>query len=80
VGDLFKVTDAEFVNSRSGREQPELMLNDLLLRLRHSGDCFCYYAIIRDGRRLAEEWAGYDVPEFIRNVVDDVGRTYRGPW
>ncbi len=77
VGDLYKLSgeDGVYAKSREGSgNYPKLVAGDVLMRLAHSGDCFGYYAVFRDGIRLAAKWVGYDgVGTFIGNVFGKSG-------
>jgi len=69
VGDSYKVVDEDYANQRSGCDQPKLVKGDVLVSLRHSGDCFSDYAILRNEEQIGE-WCGYDgAGEFLHNVA-----------
>lgn len=74
VGDIYRVKDSKHANGRAGSgPRPILQEGDILIRKRHTGDCFCTYGLKRDNR-WAEEWFGYDLPDswLTGNLVDDV--------
>ena len=79
VGDRYRLTEeaVEHSKMRCGNgDYIELQAGDVLMRTRHSGDCFCDYAVFRDGQRLEGRWSGYDgVGDFVDNAVDTLGAT-----
>ena len=73
IGDAF-VLDAdavEYSKSRCGSgPQISLQVGDVIVKQAFSGDCFCYYAVYRDGTRLNERWCGYEgVGRYVGNIA-----------
>jgi hypothetical protein len=68
----------EWVRTRSGSSvklKPEV--NDIIVRTSHSGDCFSYFAVFREGKRIGD-WCGYEPDaEYLGNVVDSM-KTFPG--
>ena len=84
VGDIFLVEDPEMVMSRQGNcKNTQVQRGDRMMRVRHSGDCFSDYVVLRKGRVIGE-WRGYDFADFAtaRNVVDEIvaGRLPLDEW
>jgi hypothetical protein len=90
VGDAYLVSEEMAARSKSSagydvRCLKELRARDVIVRIRHSADCFCEYRVFREGVPLFRHWIGYDNvftegrdKSYIGNVVESMVRLPTG--
>lgn len=79
VGDAYLIVEMTKYHRAQGSRDGDVAYQpkDVLLRVRHTGDCFSDYFVFRHGHKIGT-WSGYDAQSLteptyrLGNVVEDM--------